>query len=198
MTFAARKALILLAALGGGLLVAWSLHSPAEPVRTDMAQLFEAADRDGRVGRARKTRPVDVREAKSEEIVVSIIAGEGKETQSPPAKPGDKVVRNRCPQSGNEEILVASAKFAERYEGPTGPPDATGWVPYRPRGKEMAYFILGSGQGPYIFTAPWGEDMIARSGDAIVRDPLDAYDTYRIARTAFDCTYEILRAPQNP
>ena len=37
------------------------------------------------------------------------------------AATGDMVVRNRCPESGNEEFLVPSAKFASRYEGPTGP-----------------------------------------------------------------------------
>ena len=46
----------------------------------------------------------------------------GQGAQSPPAQPGDMVVRNRCPESGNEEILVTAAKFAERYEGRSGRP----------------------------------------------------------------------------
>ena len=78
-------------------------------------------------GLARKTKIVDVREATPGEVVVTIIKGEGKETQSPPAKAGDMVVRNRCPESGNEEFLVPSAKFAARYEGPTGPAGDGGW-----------------------------------------------------------------------
>jgi hypothetical protein len=43
----------------------------------------------GRDGLARKTKTVDVREAKPDEIVVTVIKGEGKEKQSPPAKAGD-------------------------------------------------------------------------------------------------------------
>ena len=47
--------------------------------------------------------------------------------------------------------------------------------------------------GSFTFTAPWGEPMVARPGDAIVRSPQDPADTYRIAAAAFACTYEILR-----
>ncbi len=54
-----------------------------------------------RAGIARKTSPVDARPAKAGEVVVTIIRGEGKETQSPPAKAGDVVVRNRC--AGNRQ-----------------------------------------------------------------------------------------------
>src|SRR5262245_23487406 len=163
--------------------------------QTDVHALFDQAEREGRVGLARKTKPVDVRAAQPGEVVVTVIAGEGKETQSPPAQPGDMVVRNRCPQTGNEEILVSAAKFAERYEGPLGPADAAGWQPYRPRGIEMDYFAVRAADGTFTFAAPWGEPMVARPGDAIVRDPHDPADTYRIAAAAFACTYEILRAP---
>jgi hypothetical protein len=103
------------------------------------------------------------------------------------------VVRNRCPETGNEEILVSAAKFAQRYEGPVGEPDAKGWAAYRPKGVEMLYLTLGRDEGPFSFTAPWGEAMVARPGDAIVQDPNDATDTYRIAAAAFACTYEILQ-----
>jgi hypothetical protein len=82
---------------------------------------------------------------------------------------------------------------AERYEGPLGPPDGAGWQPYRPRGIEMAYFVVRTADGTFTFKAPWGEPMVARPGDAIVRDPRDPADTYRIAAAAFACTYEILR-----
>jgi hypothetical protein len=33
--------------------------------------------------------------------------------------------------------------------------------------------------------------MVARGGDAILQDPKDARDVYRVARASFDCTYEI-------
>jgi hypothetical protein len=170
-----------------------SAHAGAQPApQVDVHALFDQAEREARVGLARKTMPVDARPAQPGEVVVTLIAGEGKETQSPPAKPGDMVVRNRCPETGNEEILVEAAKFAERYDGPTGPADA-GWQPYRPRGIEMRYFLVREADGAFSFTAPWGEPMVARPGDAIVRDPQDAADTYRIAAAAFACTYEILQ-----
>ncbi len=159
----------------------------------DVHAMFEQAEREARVGLARKTMPVDVRPAEPGEVVVTVIAGEGKETGSPPAQPGDMVVRNRCPETGNEAILVSAAKFAERYEGPIAPADAAGWRPYRPRGIEMQYFVVRPADGSFTFTAPWGEPMVARPGDAIVRSPEDPADTYRIAAAAFACTYEILR-----
>jgi hypothetical protein len=154
--------------------------------------MFDQAERATRVGVARKTMPVDVHPARPGEVVVTVIAGEGKETQSSPAQPDDVVVRNRSPAIGNEEILVPAAKFARRYEGPIGPADA-GWQPYRPRGIEMRCFVGRAADGAFTFTAPWGEPMAARPGDAIARDPRDPADTYRIAAAAFACTYEILR-----
>jgi hypothetical protein len=165
----------------------------AQPApQVDVHALFDEAERDARVGIARKTMPVDARPARAGEVVVTVIAGEGEETRSPPAQPGDMVVRNRCPATGNEEILVEAAKFAQRYEGPDGPADA-GWQPYRPRGVEMRYLIVREADGAFSFTAPWGEPMVARPGDAIVRDPQNPADTYRIAAAAFACTYEILQ-----
>ena len=170
-----------------------TIHA-ASAADVDVQALLAKAQSDGRVGAARKTKTVDVRPAQPEEVVVTEIAGEGKETQSPPAKPGDMVVRNRCPETGNEEILVSAAKFAQRYEGPVGDAGADGWLPYRPKGVEMLYLTLRTDEGPFTFTAPWGEAMVAKPGDAIVQDPNNSADTYRIAAAAFACTYEITRA----
>ena len=170
----------------------------AQAGEVDVHALFARAELDGRVGTARKTKPVDVRPAEPGEVVVTVIAGEGKETESPPAAAGDMVVRNRCTETGNEEILVSAAKFAHRYEGPIGAAGADGWLPYRPRGVEMRYLTLGPDEGPFSFTAPWGEPMVAKPGDAIVRDPNDPSDTYRIAAAAFACTYEILEPAVTP
>ena len=178
------------------MLAAVLMNAPAaaqSAPQADVHAMFDQAEHEARVGLARKTRPVDVRPARPGEVVVTMIAGEGKETESPPAQPGDMVVRNRCLETGNEEILVSAAKFAERYEGPVGPVEASGWQPYRPRGVEMRYFIVREADGSFTFTAPWGEPMAARPGDAIVRSPQDPADTYRIAAAAFACTYEILQ-----
>jgi hypothetical protein len=163
------------------------------PPQVDVHALFDQAEREARVGLARKTMPVDAKPARPGEVVVTLIEGEGEETQSPPARDGDMVVRNRCPATGNEQILVEAAKFAARYEGPKGPADASGWQPYRPRGVPMRYFTVREADGAFTFTAPWGEPMTARPGDAIVRNPQDPADTYRIAAAAFACTYEIVQ-----
>jgi hypothetical protein len=161
----------------------------------DIYAYFQTARDLGRAGLARKTKTVDAREAKPGEIVLTVIKGEGKETQSPPAKAGDMVVRNRCPETGNEEFLVPAAKFASRYEGPTGPASEGGWRPYRPRGADMRFVVVTEKDGDFTFTAPWGEAMIARPGDAIVQDAQDAKDTYRVQKAAFACTYEEIRSP---
>lgn len=161
----------------------------------DINVLFEEALNDGRVGVARKSQPVDVRPATPGEVVVTTIAGEGKETESRPAIAGDMVVRNRCEATGNEEYLVSADTFAERYNGPLGPQDAWGWFPYRPRGGDLLYFTVRDKDGAFSFTAPWGEEMVARPGDAIVRDPANPQDSYRVAAAAFECTYEVIKAP---
>lgn len=162
----------------------------------DVPSLFATAQREGRVGLARKSKLIDARPATPGEIVVSVIAGEGEETRSKPAEAGDMVVRNRCEVTGHEQYLVKAGSFAQRYEGPLGAAGAEGWTPYRPRGVDMLYVIVREADGRFTFTAPWGEPMVARPGDAIVRDPHDATDTYRVARDAFSCTYAIITAPE--
>ena len=59
----------------------------------------------------------------------------------------------------------------------------------------MSYFVVREADGSFSFMAPWGEPMVARPGDAIVRNPADPADTYRIAAAAFACTYEVVRPP---
>jgi hypothetical protein len=164
----------------------------------DVLAYFRSVEEARGAGIARKTMPVDVRAATPGEVIVTIIKGEGKETESPPASPGDMVVRNRCPETGNEEILVSAAKFPQRYEGPVGELDSEGWSTYRPRGIEMRFVVVAEEDGTFSFIAPWGETMVARPGDAIVQDPANPSDTYRIARAAFSCTYEVTRPPEAP
>jgi hypothetical protein len=165
-------------------------HKSAE----EMAALMAGAQKDGRLQTARKTKLVDARPAKLGEVIVTVIAGEGKETTSKPAADGDRVVRNRCPQTGNEQYLVAAAKFSGKYEATGKPADKDGWQEYRPVGSDMRVLLLDAAMPSFTFTAPWGEAMVARGGDAILQDPKDAKDVYRVARASFDCTYE-LREP---
>jgi len=180
-------------ALGLGVLV---MTEPAQSFAGDrtldqVRQMMKEAEAQGLARSAKKTKPVDARPARPGEVIVTVLAGEGKETQSRPAVKGDWVVRSRCEATGNEEYLVAAGKFEERYE-PTGQPAAGGWQKYRPLGKVMRFFVLKPEHGEFAFTAPWGERMIAKPGDAIVQDPKDPSDTYRVAAAAFACTYEVL------
>ena len=160
--------------------------------QVDIVAYFQKARDAGRDGLARKTKFVDARAARTGEVVVTIIKGEGKETQSPPAAEGDMVVRNRCPETGNEEILVRADVFSRRYEGPVGAAQSDGWAPFRPRGVEMRYLIVGDEDGEFTFVAPWGEMMRAGPNDAIVQDAQNPKDTYRVHKAAFACTYEVL------
>ena len=162
----------------------------------DVVAYFQRAHEARGAGLAHKTKPVDVRPAAAGEIVVTTIKEEGKETQSPPAQLGDMVVRNRCPETGNEQFLVSAASFARRYEGPMGAGAADGWLTYRPRGVQMRFVVVAEQDGEFSFIAPWGERMVARPGDSIVQDPDNPKDTYRVAKAAFTCTYEVLRDPQ--
>lgn len=157
-----------------------------------MVALMAQAQKDGRLKTARKTKPIDARPAKPGEVIVTVIAGEGQETTSKPAAAGDQVVRNRCPKTGNEQYLVAAAKFTGKYEATGRPADKDGWQEYRPIGSDMRVLLLDAATPPFIFTAPWGESMVARGGDAILQDPKDARDVYRVARASFDCTYEVV------
>jgi hypothetical protein len=161
----------------------------------DVHAVFATAERERRVGIARKTKPVDARPARAGEVIVTLIKDEGHETRSKPAAEGDWVVRNRCPATGNEEYLVKARTFAERYTGPFSEPDAQGWREFRPQGPEMRFFVVAESDGMFTFTAPWGEQMVARPGDAIVHNPAEPKDTYRIAAAAFECTYEIEASP---
>jgi hypothetical protein len=160
------------------------------PRKDRLAYFSDVAD-DGGAGTARKTMPVDARPAVPGEVVVSIIAGEGVETRSKPASEGDWVVRNRCPATGNEEILVSAEKFPVRYGEAIGEADAEGYRTFRPKGSK-AYVLARAFDGEFAIEAPWGELQRVRPGDAIVQMPEDMQDTYRIQGDAFACTYEIL------
>jgi hypothetical protein len=160
---------------------------------SEVVAMMDRARADGRTGQARKTRPVDVRPARAGEVVVTMIAGEGKETTSKPAQAGDWVVGNRCAETGNEQYLVSAATFADRYTAPTGTPDGDGWRESIPRGKTMRFLLLGPEEGGFTFVAPWGETMVARTGDAIMQDPDKPGDVYRVAAASFRCTYEVVR-----
>jgi hypothetical protein len=193
-----RPAARLLAVLAMALPVAAALAEDPHLSGDQLRAMMNDAQSQGQTGLARKTAPVDVRRAQPGEIIVTTIAGEGKETQSKPAEQGDWVVRNRCEQTGNEQYLVNSVKFADRYSLTDEPsPKAGEWVPAKPRGKTLRYFIVRDQDGDFTFEAPWGEPMVARPGDAIAQDPENERDIYRVAAESFRCTYEIIDKAQD-
>ncbi|WP_233124749.1 hypothetical protein [Agrobacterium vaccinii] len=163
-----------------------------EVPRKDQIALMAEAKKTDMTGVARKTKLVDARPASLGEIVITFIKGQGVETRSKPAEDGDWVVRNRCEETGNEEILVKARNFPTRYGEPLTEPDAAGYRTFEPKGSNMRYFIVTDEIGPFNFRAPWGETMIALPGDAIVQVEDDESDTYRVAAEAFQCTYEII------
>jgi hypothetical protein len=174
-------------------------RKPARELSLDEVRALVAdAEAHGLAGRARKTKPVDARPARPGEVVVTVLAGEGKETTSRPAREGDWVVRNRCEATGNEEYLVGAGTFEEKYESTGKPAGADGWQEHRPVGRTMRVVFLKPEHGEFVFKAPWGEWMVAKPGDAIVQDPEHPEDTYRVAAAAFDCTYELLGALARP
>ena len=163
-----------------------------EKSAAEMTALWARAEKAGRVRTARKTRPIDAREARPDEVVVTTIKGEGKETKSRPAREGDKVVRNRCPETGNEEYLVGADTFARRYRRTDAASASDGWQEYVPVGEDVRFFFLPPPEGTFTFVAPWGESMVARPGDAILEDPAKPGEMYRVARASFACTYEVV------
>jgi hypothetical protein len=120
----------------------------------DVIALMSRAQAEGRTGTARKTKLVDARPAHVGEIVVTAIKGEGKETQSPPAKKGDWVVRNRCPETGNEQYLVTADRFTDRYRMTGSPVSAHGWREYRPVGRAVRFHILPKDTAPFRSSLP--------------------------------------------
>jgi hypothetical protein len=186
---------VLTAVLGVLIMSEPARSSTQDKTLDEVRALLNNAEAAGLVRTAQKTKPVDARPARPGEVVVTVIAGEGQETQSRPAKAGDWVVRNRCQATGNEEYLVDGAKFADRYQRTDTPPGRDGWQEYRPVGKAMRFMVLTPAHGEFAFTAPWGERMVAKPGDAIVQDPEDPGDTYRVAAASFACTYEVVKQP---
>jgi hypothetical protein len=189
---------VLALAWRGGAVMAGREEHPRTKALSEVMTLMAKATSAGRTKTARKTRPVDARPATVGEIVVTMIKGEGQETKSRPAKEGDFVVRNRCPETGNEEYLVSADKFADRYKKTAAPLSSSVWQEFEPAGKDVRFILLEANEAPFSFVAPWGEPMVARAGDAIVQDPKDEKDVYRVARAAFDCTYEVVGRLDKP
>jgi hypothetical protein len=180
-----------------GLLLAALALPQAAPQRTldEVVDLMAKARAKGQVGTARKTKFVDAREAHPGEVVVTAIKGEGTANQSRPARRGDWVVRNRCPETGNEQYLVAGITFNERYRQTGAPISAHGWREYRPVGTLVQFHVLPGDTPPFRFVSAAGDAMLARPGDTIVQSPKDEKELARITSASFACTYDIVTPP---
>lgn len=105
---------------------------------------------------------------------VETILPDGKETKNR-AGVGDIVV---CGIS-RERYVVRKEKFPSLYSGSIG-----GKVTVIPHPREVARY---TGRETIRFKAPWGEEMVLKTGDYVVKD---GGGHYRIAKSEFEWTYE--------
>lgn len=138
--------------------------------------------------RYRKQRNVYARVARRAQQIETVTS-DGKETVNR-ARRGDFIIRSQT--GAHETYVLPPQKFQSRYEriGEW----KNGYDEYRPVGRIMAVELdtkvmnkLGV-YGSFSFVAPWGEPMIAKSGDFLAC-PTDCSEVYRIARKEFFETY---------
>ena len=119
--------------------------------------------------------PMSYTIVEKERVVVTVTA-DGVETKNT-AAPGDALMSG----PSGELYVVRSGKFATLYEGTPGSTVVPDQSPRR-----VARY---TGDGPAVFTAPWGEDMVVKPGDYLVADG-DGF--YRVAREEYEKTYDPL------
>jgi len=110
----------------------------------------------------------------TQEQPVVTVTSDGKETQNV-AMPNDVIMSG----PSKENYVVKAAKFPKLYQGTMGGPV----IPEQ--GPRLV--ALYAGKMPVTFTAPWGESMILKPGDYLVKDGDAGY--YRIAKLEYDQTY---------
>jgi len=102
---------------------------------------------------------------------------DGKETQNT-SEVGDIIMSGAT----GENYVVKAAKLPKLYTGNVG---SDIYPEQSPR-----QVALYSGE-PVTFKAPWGEDMVIKPGDYLVKDPANT-GYYRIAKVEFEKTYNKL------
>lgn len=100
---------------------------------------------------------------------------DGVETKNT-AKVGDLIFTG----IGGERYVIRAAKFPSLYVGDIGGP-----LSVIPTTRMVARY---TGSKTITFKAPWGEDMVLKNGDYVVREQ-DGKGHYRIARVEFERTY---------
>ena len=108
------------------------------------------------------------------ETPVVTITSDGKETQNV-AQPNDIIMSG----PSKENYVVKGAKFPKRYQGEIGQTV----VPEQGPRMVAAY----TGKDMVNFQAPWGESMVLKPGDYLVKDGDQGY--YRIAKVEYEQTY---------
>jgi len=110
----------------------------------------------------------------AQEQPVVTITSDGKETQNV-ALPNDIIMSG----PSKENYVVKGVKFPKLYDG------TIGGVVIPEQGPRLV--ALYTGQQPITFTAPWGESMIMKPGDYLVKDGDAGY--YRVAKAEYEQTY---------
>lgn len=105
--------------------------------------------------------------------VVTVLP-DGVETRNT-ARAGDLIVTG----ISGERYVLRPEEVSRNYTGTVG-----GNLTVAPAARMVARY---TGSATISFRAPWGEDMVIRSGDYVVRG---AGGHYRIARREFELTYE--------
>lgn len=127
--------------------------------------------------------------------VVTEIEGD-KETVNV-ARHGDVIV---CGVKG-EMYVVSGKKFGELYDvtEEDGSGDVVAVARPQPRcvARVTEEAMRAVGTETLVFTAPWGEDMVLRAGDVLVREGEgSACGYYRVESGAFDETYDWFSAQE--
>lgn len=120
--------------------------------------------------------PMTYTKSDIEQPVVTITT-DGKETQNTAAV-GDIIMSGAT----GENYVIKAAKFPKLYQGTIGN-DV-----YPEQSQRQVALYTGD---PVTFKAPWGEDMIIKPGDYLVKDPANT-GYYRIAKVEFEKTYNPL------
>lgn len=109
-----------------------------------------------------------------ESLKVVTVTSDGKETENT-AQNGDIVMSG----PSAEKYVIKQAKFSKMYQGKIG----EDVVPEQNPRMVAEY----TGKEPVTFKASWGEDMILKPGDYLVKEGEGAY--YRIAKKEYEQTY---------
>jgi len=123
-------------------------------------------------GQQGKMPPMSYTKLTQDEIVVTHTA-DGKETQKP-GKAGDIMMSG----PSKENYVIDAAKFSKLYQ------QAGNGIVIPEQGPRL----VSPYNGPAVtFTAPWGESMVLKPGDYLVKDGDAGY--YRIAKHEYEQTY---------